>query len=274
MRTIQTYFKLAFAGVRSQMQRPASFWMNTVGNLIASGGSFVIIWALFASFGKLGQWSMAEIAVLYGIVNSAYALAEGVGRGFERFNQLVKTGDFDRVLLRPRGTLFQILSSKMEAARVGRLIQAVGALWLGLAAMPQVVGPGQIALILLCIVGGMLLFLGLSIDCHRPAARFGTVESIEVFNVLTFGGISAAAGPLDAFRKWLRDFFLYMIPIGFINLPALRLSVRQGAAVSLHGRRFWLRWRARCSLRWARCCGRRAFGIIAPAALDGGGRIG
>ena len=215
---------------------------------------------------------MAEIAVLYGIVNSAYALAEGVGRGFERFNQLVKTGDFDRVLLRPRGTLFQILSSKMEAARVGRLIQAVGALWLGLAAMPQVVGPGQIALILLCIVGGMLLFLGLLM--MQAAVCFWTVESIEVFNVLTFGGISAAAGPLDAFRKWLRDFFLYMIPIGFINSPALRLSVRQGAAVSLLGRRFWLRWRARCSLRWARCCGRRAFGIIAPAALDGGGQIG
>ena len=134
MRTIQTYFKLAFADVRSQMQHQASFWMNTVGNLIASGGSFVMIWALFASFGKLGEWSMAEIAVLYGIVNSAYALAEGVGRGFERFNQLVKTGDFDRVLLRPCGTLFQILSSKVEAARAGRLIQAVGALWLGHAA--------------------------------------------------------------------------------------------------------------------------------------------
>ena len=73
MRTIQTYFKLAFADVRSQMQHQASFWMNTVGNLIASGGSFVMIWALFASFGKLGEWSMAEIAVLYGIVNSAYA---------------------------------------------------------------------------------------------------------------------------------------------------------------------------------------------------------
>ena len=45
MRTIQTYFKLAFADVRSQMQHQASFWMNTVGNLIASGGSFVMIWA-------------------------------------------------------------------------------------------------------------------------------------------------------------------------------------------------------------------------------------
>ena len=199
MRTIQTYFKLAFADVRSQMQHQASFWMNTVGNLIASGGSFVMIWALFVSFGKLGEWSMAE-----------------------RFNQLVKTGDFDRVLLRPRGTLFQILSSKMEAARAGRLIQAVGALWLGLAAMPQVVGPGQIALILLCIVGGMLLFLGLLM--MQAAVCFWTVESIEVFNVLTFGGISAAAYPLDVFRKWLRDFFLYMIPIGFINyLPCAYL---------------------------------------------------
>lgn len=222
MRTIQTYFKLAFADVRSQMQHQASFWMNTVGNLIASGGSFVMIWALFASFGKLGEWSMAEIAVLYGIVNSAFALAEGVGRGFERFNQLVKTGDFDRVLLRPRGTLFQILSSKMEAARAGRLIQAVGALWLGLAAMPQIVGPGQVALILLCIVGGMLLFLGLLM--MQAAVCFWTVESIEAFNVLTFGGISAAAYPLDVFRKWLRDFFLYMIPIGFINyLPCAYL---------------------------------------------------
>ncbi len=63
----------------------------------------------------------------------------------------------------------------------------------------------------------------------QAAVCFLTVESIEVFNVLTFGGISAAAYPLE-FRKWLR-IFLYMIPIGFINyLPCAYLFGK--AAVS------------------------------------------
>ena len=57
---------------------------------------------LFARFGSLQDWRLEEVALIYGMVHVAFALAEAFARGFDVFDRLVKSGDFDRVLLRPR----------------------------------------------------------------------------------------------------------------------------------------------------------------------------
>lgn len=123
MQAIRTYFVLALSDVRSQMQYRASFAMQTLGNFLASCVDFLGIAALFSSFGALQGWSLYEVAVLYGIVNLSFALAEGIGRGFDEFARTIREANFDRVLLRPRGTLFQVLASRLEISRVGRLLQ-------------------------------------------------------------------------------------------------------------------------------------------------------
>ena len=83
MQAIRTYFVLALSDVRSQMQYRASFAMQTLGNFLASCVDFLGIAALFSSFGALQGWSLYEVAVLFGIVNLSFALAEGIGRGFD-----------------------------------------------------------------------------------------------------------------------------------------------------------------------------------------------
>lgn len=219
MRVLRVYFALALSDVRQQMQHTASFWMGTVGNFLATVIDALGIAVLYASFGTLRGWTLAEIAVLYGIVNTAFALAEGVGRGFDQFAGMVKNGDFDRLLLRPRSAALQVLSSRLELTRLGRLAQALGVLALGIAGLPQGLTAGQAALIAVCIVSGALLFCGLLM--MQAAACFWTVESLEVFNVLTYGGITMAAYPLDVYRDWLRRLFLVVVPIGCIGyLPS------------------------------------------------------
>ena len=160
MQAIRTYFVLALSDVRSQMQYRASFAMQTLGNFLASCVDFLGIAALFSSFGALQGWSLYEVAVLFGIVNLSFALAEGIGRGFDEFARTIREGNFDRVLLRPRGTLFQVLASRLEISRVGRLLQGAAVLALGLAGLPEPLGLGQGLLLAACVIGGTMLFLG------------------------------------------------------------------------------------------------------------------
>ena len=219
MESIKTYFLLALADLRSQMQHKASFVLGAVGNFCATIIDFLGIWTLFASFGALDGWTLAQIAVLYGVINLSFSIAEAVGRGFDLFAGMVKSGDFDRVLLRPRGTLFQVLSSRLELTRLGRFAQGAGVLILGIAAQPQGMSAGQLGLLLLCILGGVALFLGLLM--MQAAMCFWTVESLEAFNVLTYGGVTKAGYPLSVYRSWFRRFFLYVVPLGCLNyLPA------------------------------------------------------
>src|SRR5262245_11977613 len=105
---LHLYLRYLGISVRSQMEYRASFVMMTLGQFALTGIEFLGIWALFDRFKSLRGWSLAEVALLYGMVNLAFALGEGIARGFDTFPNLVKTGDFDRLLLRPRSTALQV----------------------------------------------------------------------------------------------------------------------------------------------------------------------
>ena len=98
---------------RAQLQYRASFVMQLIGTAVIALFEYCAIWVLFDRFGQVGGWKLEEIAVFYGVVNIAWPIAEGVGRGFDDFGSLVKSGDFDRVLLRPRSTALQVLGREM-----------------------------------------------------------------------------------------------------------------------------------------------------------------
>ena len=52
-------------------------------------------------------------------------VAEMIARGFDNFSGMVRSGSFDLVLVRPRNEILQVLGSKFELTRIGRMIQAV-----------------------------------------------------------------------------------------------------------------------------------------------------
>lgn len=43
-------------------------------------------------------------------------------RGFDKFEDMISNGEFDRILTRPEGLIFQVLASKIEFERIGRAI--------------------------------------------------------------------------------------------------------------------------------------------------------
>jgi len=63
------YLQLILASVRSQLQYRASFIIMASGQFLVTLVEFAAIAALFARFGTLRGWSLAEVALLYGMVN-------------------------------------------------------------------------------------------------------------------------------------------------------------------------------------------------------------
>ena len=89
--------------IRAQMQYRASFLLMSVGHFITTAVEMLGIWALFDRFGNLLPWTLPQVAFFYGVVNISFAFTDALARGFDLFGtQFVKTGNFDRVLLRPR----------------------------------------------------------------------------------------------------------------------------------------------------------------------------
>lgn len=222
---LRLYLCYVALSLRGQLQYRGSVIMAGVGNLLTTGVEFVAVWALFDRFGQLRGWTLAEAALLYGMVSVAFALAEIIGHGFKAFDQLVKSGDFDRLLVRPRGTAFQVLAQQCELARLGRLLQGLVVLGWSLASLDLLRPSPALALVGATVVGGACTFMGLFV--LQATLAFWTVESLELFAIVTYGGVESAQYPLSIYTEGFRRFFTWVVPLAFLSwVPAVAVLGR------------------------------------------------
>ena len=225
LNAFKLYRRYVGISMRGQMQYRASFIMLSVGHFVVTGSEFLAVLALFDRFGNLKGWSLPEVALFYGLVSVAFALAEAVARGFDAFSGMVRAGEFDRLLLRPRSTALQMAGREMQLLRIGRLAQGLFVLvWAG--AYLQVAWTvARIAITALAVLGGACLFSGLFV--LQATMCFWTTESLEIVNTVTYGGVEASQFPLTIYRDWFRKFFTYIIPLGSVTyFPALAILGR------------------------------------------------
>lgn len=231
------YRRYVGLSLRGQMQYRASFVLQTVSQFAITSAEFLMVWALFDRFGSLRGWQFAEVALIYGLANTSFGLAEAFGRGFDVFHRRVVSGDFDRLLLRPRSTVLQVAAEELQLMRLGRIAQ--GLLVLGWA-VSSLNGPwtvARVALLLAALVGGACLFVGLFVA--QATLAFWTVQSLEIVNTVTYGGVETAQYPLSVYRPGFRRFFTYVVPLATVSyLPALGLLERPDPL----GSPPWLPW--------------------------------
>ena len=222
------YARFVATSFRAQLQYPVSFVLQTIGHLFGTGVEFIGIWAMFARFGSIAGWTFGEAAVLYGVVNIAFAFTEAVMRGFDMFGRFVRSGEFDRMLLRPRGTILQVLGHEVTLRRAGRLVQAGIAISVGLSTGTVELGAAGVVLLVLAVPSTSCVFAGLLI--LQATLSFKTVETLEVMNIVTYGGVETAQYPLSIYPRIMRRFFTFVVPLGLsVYAPVLTAFGRADA---------------------------------------------
>jgi ABC-2 type transport system permease protein len=159
-------------------------------------------------------WTLPELALIYGIMHMGFASAEASARGFDTFSNLVKNGEFDRVLLRPCGTILQVAARDFQLMRIGRFLQGfVVLMWscwtLGI---PLISLKGLI--ILMGVIGTTSLFYALFV--MQATLSFWTIETLEVMNITTYGGVETGQYPISIYNTGFRLFFTFIIPVACV----------------------------------------------------------
>lgn len=219
MRLYMKYLGIMF---KSQMQYRASFWMLCMGQFLIPFSVFAGFYFMFARFGDLRGWSFYEASLCLGVIQLAYSIAECFARGFDFFSSLVVSGEFDRILVRPRSTVVQVLGSKFEFSRIGRMLQ--GAIVLGIAVWNLEVewNPVKVVTLVLMVAGSVIIFSGIFILAATMC--FWTVQALEIANIFTDGGREMAKYPLHFYERWVTVFFTFIIPFGAVSyLPLLSI---------------------------------------------------
>ena len=203
------------AHLRGQLQYPAAFALQMTGTMLITAVEFLGVWALVRRFDNIRGWELPEVAILYGVVMLGFSAAEMIGRGFDLFSRQVRTGGFDRLLLRPRHTVLQVAGSEFAFARLGRWLQAAAILAWGLTAASIPWTPARVVLLAETVAGVTVLFLAVFVA--TAAVIFWTVQNLELFAIVTNGSVDAGSYPVTAYRRFMRRFLFYIVPIGTVT---------------------------------------------------------
>ena len=230
MNGLALYRRYIGVAVRSEMLYPSSFLLRLGSQFVVTIIEFGGVYVLFERFKHVRGWGFAEVALFYAIASIAFAIADALSRGFDTMGpMLIKTGNFDRILLRPRSSELQIIGREIWLSSAGRLIQGLIALVVAINLLKPDWSVPDVLLLVWAVAGGASLFF--SLKMMEGVMSFWTTEGLEVANTLTYGGEAAAQYPLDIYAKWFRNFLLYFVPIGCsLYLPvALVLGHDTGA---------------------------------------------
>ena len=217
---MKLYFKYISLLLKSQLQYKASFVMTVITQFIQPFALLAGIYFLFERFGSVQGWTLYEVFMCYAIMGMCFTVATCFARGFDSFDGMIRTAGFDRILVRPRGTVLQLLGASFDIKRIGHFVQATLVLVIAIVGADILWNAPKVIMLFNMIIGGSIILSG--VYMLQAAMAFWTVEAVEVANILTHGIKEYASYPLNIFPKWVTFVFTFIIPFGTINYLPLQ----------------------------------------------------
>ena len=223
MNTLRLYGHSMAILIKSQLQYPLSFLMQTLAQLVMEGGELLAVILLIDRFDRVNQWGPGDLYFFFGLMSVSFYLTEIFGRGLTgNFPSMVRNGQLDTIMLRPRGVLTQVLCSGADPRRIACIAVGTASLVMGSHISAIAWTPVKALLLAESIIFSFWLILGLFMV--EAILTIHSVKSIELANTLTYGGRSACEYPSDIYPRPLRILFTVIAPFALVmHVPAAEI---------------------------------------------------
>lgn len=216
------YWRLVGSRIRSHLEYPVSFALQLVGTALLTLIDFVAIAVIFANVPELGEWTLGEVALLYALATISFALTDLVIGHLDLFPELIRSGTFDQILVRPLPSLLQVVASDFAPRRLGKVLQGIAVLVVAIVLVDVDWTVGRALAMPVAIVAGAVIYGAVWVSL--ATITFWIVDAIEVVNAFTYGGSFLSQYPIGIFGRWLRALVVFVVPIAFVAyFPALYL---------------------------------------------------
>jgi len=214
------YRALVSSRLRSQFAYRRSFALDVLGSFGVGLIEFAEVYVIFSSISVLGGLDFAGLALLFGLANLSFSLADLLVGHIDRIPTYLRTGTLDAFLLRPLPVLAQLVTSDIQLRRLGRSALALVVLVVALVVNPIDFTPATIALLVITPIAGTAVFCGLFVVA--AGIQFWLIEGSEMANAFTYGSSYAATFPTSIFSLPMRVLFTFVVPAAFTAyLPTL-----------------------------------------------------
>ena len=212
---MKIYFESLAMHLKGELEYRVNFILSFLSQILVFFTYYFIILALFTKFDHIKGFTLYEVLLCFSIIQFGFSFNEVFARGVDRFDNLIIRGDFDRLLLRPRSIILQVLCSDSDFVKSSRLIQAIIVMIVALVHLHVEWNIWKVITLILMLFSSCVIFFGIFLAA--AAYCFFTVQGLEVRNVFTDGGKHMAQYPIGVFQKGFVWFFTFIIPYAFVN---------------------------------------------------------
>jgi ABC-2 type transport system permease protein len=198
------------------------FLIGLFTSLAATILSFGFVWVLFKNTSSLAGWSFGQILFLYGFSLIPYGIFNILSPNLYDFgSEFIMEGKFDRVLIRPVGSLFQVIFENFRIESFQEIITGVGVMiWAGWSFHYRWSATEILLVVVFVLCGGTIyisIFLILSTFSFWFEDRIGIHP--PVWNLIAFG-----RWPLSIYSVYIQFFLSWIVPFAFAAFyPTARL---------------------------------------------------
>lgn len=212
---VKLYIKMFNMRVKEQLEYRASFILNSLGQIFTFFTYYFAVLVLFQKFSNIAGFTLYEVLLTFGIIFFGFSFVEIFFRGIDKFEDLVISGDLDRLLVRPQNGLFQSCVSQVDFVKILRLIQSIIVIIIAVIKLEVIWTPFKIFVLFMMMISSITIFFGLFV--LMASYCFITVQGLEVKNLVLDGGKYLAEYPISIYPKSVVKFLTFVIPYGVVN---------------------------------------------------------
>jgi ABC-2 type transport system permease protein len=197
------------------MEYKASFFIGATSTIAVQSAGLLSVYVVMQQIPSLRGWAFDEILLTYGLLLVSRSLNHMFADNLWTLGrEYIRTGGFDRFMVRPINPLFHLLADRFCQDGLGYFI--VGLLLIGrsITTLGIPLTPFLLCYLVLSAVCGGLIFFALNLITATSA--FWLMDSIPVTRVV-FDNNEFAKYPIAIYPQFVRFLLTWLIPYAFAS---------------------------------------------------------
>jgi ABC-2 type transport system permease protein len=224
-RYISLYKLFLTQRIKALLEYRANFIIGAASTIFLQASSLLAIWVVMQKVPVLNGWNYDEILLIYGFITLAKSINHMFADNLWTLGRTyIRSGGFDRFLVRPINPLFHLLADRFCQDGVGNFLVGASLIVKASISLELSWTPLKIIMVLVSVISGGFIFIALNLlTC---VASFWIVDSVPITR-LVFDNHLFAQYPLTIYPKAINILLTWIIPYGLASFyPASYLLDR------------------------------------------------
>jgi ABC-2 type transport system permease protein len=227
---VSAYLQYWRINVLTMLEYRANFIMWFIFTIAYHGVALAALYVTMRTFPSMNGWDFRQMFFLYALWMTGHELHNVLFFNVVTVPDYVREGRFDRFLVRPFDTLFQVLTVPAQISPDGILL-AIATLAIATAAAHVHIDAIFVVFVPLVVMGGALIDLGISLVVATISFWWVRVDTLR-WVVMSLEQ-DFTRYPISIYTRGVRIVLAFVLPFAFMNyFPAIYFL--QKTEVGLH----------------------------------------